>query len=95
MAIASAILLASKNTKLYIENQRQKKKRAKKRIYIARGDVLSEAKGASHMQAAQEGAVEGAAKVAVKRPQQAVRKYSMCISTEYTAHTCPRRQISI
>jgi hypothetical protein len=37
MAISSAVLLASKNKKLYIENQRWKRKRAKKCTYIARG----------------------------------------------------------
>ena len=95
MAMASAILLASENEKLYIENQREKKKRAKKRTYIARGGVLSGAEGASRTQAAQEGAVEGAAEAAVERPQRAVRKCSMCTSIEHTARTYPRRQISI
>ena len=40
MAILSAVLLASENEKLHIENQRQKRKRAKKRTYIAKGGVL-------------------------------------------------------
>ena len=40
MAISSAVLLASKNEKLYIENRRQKKKKAQRRIYIAREGVL-------------------------------------------------------
>ena len=44
----SAILLAVKNEKLYMENHRQKKKRVKKRTYIARGGVLSGAEGASY-----------------------------------------------
>ena len=94
IAIVSAVLLISENKKLRIENERQKKKRAKKRTYIARGGVLSGAEGASRAQAAQEGAVERAAEAAVKRPQRAVRKCSMCKSTEHTARTCPRRQAS-
>ena len=53
MAMLSAILLASENKKLYIENQCQKKKRVEKRTYIARGGVLSGAEGASRAQAAQ------------------------------------------
>ena len=95
MAMANNVLLISENKKLHMENQRQKKKRAKKRTYIARGGVLSGAEGASRAQAAQEGAVEGAAEAAAERPQRAVRKCSICKSTEHTARTCPRRQISI
>jgi hypothetical protein len=45
MAMSSAVLLASGNEKLRMENQRQKRKRAKKRTYIARGGVLSGAEG--------------------------------------------------
>jgi hypothetical protein len=45
MAMSSAVLLASENEKLRMENQRQKRKRAQKRTYIARGGVLSGAKG--------------------------------------------------
>jgi hypothetical protein len=92
MAISSAVLLASECKKLRVENQRQKRKRAKRRTYIARGGVLSGAEGLSRAQAAQEGAAEGAAEAAAKRPQQAVRKCSICKSTEHNARTCPRRQ---
>ena len=88
----SAVLLTSENKKLHIENQRQKKKRAEKRTYIARGGVLSGAERASRAQAAQEGVVEGAAEAATERPQRAPRKCSMCYSIEHTARTCPRRQ---
>ena len=65
-------------------------------MYIARGGILSGAEGLSHTQAVQkgavEGAVEGAAEAAAERLQWAVRKCSICKSTEYTARTCPRRQ---
>jgi ribosomal protein S12 len=91
MAMSSAVLLASENKKLRIENQRQKKKRVKKRTYIARGGVLSGAEGASRAQAAREGVVKRAAEAAAKRPQRAPRKCSICESTEHTARTCPRR----
>ena len=92
IAMSSAVLLASENENLRMENQRQKRKRAKKCTYIARGGVLSGAEGASRAQAAQEGAAEGAAEAAAERPQRAPRKYSMCQSLEYTARTCPRHQ---
>ena len=52
MAMLSAVLLASENKKLRIENQRQKRKRATRRKYIAKGGVLSVTDGASRVQAA-------------------------------------------
>jgi hypothetical protein len=52
MAMLSAVLLASENERLRIENQRQKRKRAKRRTYIARGGVLLVVEGASRAQAA-------------------------------------------
>ena len=85
---SSAVLLATENQKPYIENQRQKRKRATKRTYIARGGVLLGAEELSRAQAVQKGAAEAAA----ERPQRAVRKCSICKSTEHTARTCPRRQ---
>jgi len=77
-----------------MENQRQKRKRAKKCTYIARGGVLLGAEGASRAQATQGGAAEGAAEAVAERPQQVPRKCSICKSLEHTAHTCPRRQIT-
>ena len=47
MAMSSALLLASENQKLFVENQRQKGKRAKRRTYIAKGGVSVEAEGLS------------------------------------------------
>ena len=60
------MLLASKNERLYIENQRQKRKRVKRRTYIARGGVLSGAEGAFYAQAGQIGVAEGAAEAAAE-----------------------------
>ena len=37
----SAVLLVEENRQLRVENERQKKKRAKKRSYIATGGVLT------------------------------------------------------
>ena len=66
MAMSSTVLLASKNKKLRAENQRQKRKRATKHKYIARGGVLSGAEGASHALAAQNVVAEGAAEAVSK-----------------------------
>ena len=94
MAISSTVLLASENEKLYMENQRQKRKRVQQRMYIAKGGVLLGVEGLSHAQAVQKRAVEGAVEAAAERPQRAVRKCSMCKLIEHNACTCPRRQIS-
>jgi hypothetical protein len=94
MATLSAMLLTSENEKLRIENQRQKRKRAQPRTYIARGGVLSGAEGLSRAQAAQTRHEEAPAEAAAERPQRAPRKCSICASTEHNARTCPRRQTS-
>jgi len=68
MVILSAILLASENKKLCIENRLQKRKRVKKRTYIARGGILLGVEGASYAQAIQEGAAEGVVEAAAEQP---------------------------
>ena len=94
MTMSSTVLLASENEKLHMENQCQKRKRAKRHMYIAKGGVLTGAEGLFCAQTAQtrhEGATAGAA---TEQRQRAVRKCSICKSTEHTARTCPGRQIS-
>jgi hypothetical protein len=49
MAMLSAVPLASENEKLRAENQRQKRKRAKRRTYIAKGGVLTGVEGLSYI----------------------------------------------
>jgi hypothetical protein len=91
MAMSSALLLASENKRLHAENQRQKRKRARRCKYIAKGGVLTGAEGLSRAQAAQVGCEEATADATAEQPQRAVRKCSMCGSTEHTARTCPTR----
>ena len=45
MAMNSAVLLAEENRQLQSENKRQKRKRAQKKAYIARGGVLTVQEG--------------------------------------------------
>jgi hypothetical protein len=45
MAMQSAVILAEENRQLRAENARQKKKRAKKRSYIATGGTLTVQEG--------------------------------------------------
>jgi len=89
--MSNAVLLVSEVEKLHTENQCQKRKRATRRTYIARGGVLSAAEGASRAQAAQTRHEEATAEAAAERPRRAPRKCSICKSTEHTARTCPRR----
>jgi len=91
MAMSSALLLASENKRLHTENQRQKRKRAGRRKYIAKGGVLTGAEGLSRIQAARAGCEEATADATAEQLQRAVRKCSMCRSTEHTARTCPTR----
>ena len=45
MAMQSAVLLTEENKQLRAENERQKRKRAKRKSYIARGGVLTVQEG--------------------------------------------------
>jgi hypothetical protein len=72
-AMSSALLLASENEKLRAENQHQKRKKAKRRMYIAKGGVLTGAEGLSRVQTARTERAEAAADVAAEQPQQYVQ----------------------
>lgn len=52
MAMNSAVLLAEENKQLQAENERQKRKRAKRRLYIATGGVLTVQEGLDLLQIA-------------------------------------------
>jgi hypothetical protein len=92
MAMHSAVLLASQNEQLIIENKRQKRKRAKRHTYIVRGGILTGAEAqvlinnneSSRTEATQDGQGE------VR--QRAPPKCSLCTSLEHKAPKCPRYQ---
>ena len=96
MAMQSAVLLAAENRKLRAANERVKKKRAKRKSYVGKGQVLS-------AQEVQEGQVqsvveeEGGNQVIreseLALPIRAPRTCSICRSLEHTARTCPERQL--
>jgi hypothetical protein len=52
MAMHSAIILAKENRQLRAENKRQKKKRVKRRSYIATGGILTRQEGVERSQIA-------------------------------------------
>jgi hypothetical protein len=97
MAMNSAVLLAEENRQLQTENQRQKKKRAKRRSYIATGGVLTVQEGLELSQSNVEPVSRVVSRVATVEPTvqtRAPRKCSICRSESHTARTCPTRQVS-
>ena len=90
----SAILLVKENRQLHIENQRQKKKKAKRRLYITTSSVLIVQKGLDLLQTTNE-SLQG--RVATKKAtirMRAPRTCSICKSLSHTARTCPTKQVS-
>jgi DDE superfamily endonuclease/helix-turn-helix, Psq domain/Tc5 transposase DNA-binding domain len=94
LAMNSAVLLAEEVRQLRHEAERQKKKRAKKRTYIAKGGVLTIQEGRDLSQNAPIVPESGIIYQEEARQPRAPRKCSMCYSLEHTARTCPLRQTS-
>ena len=91
MAMHSAVLLADENKKLRAANERQKKKRAVRRSYIATGGVLTVQEGLDRSVTTNtEPTSEFTGGVKEQRIS-APRTCSMCKSLEHTARTCPLR----
>src|SRR5450432_4246949 len=97
MAINSAILLAEENRQLWAENAKQKKKRAKRRTYIATGGVLTIQEGLELSEPTVQPVepISGVASgVATDEPivrTRAPRTCSICGSQSHTARTCPAK----
>jgi hypothetical protein len=94
IAINSTVLLAEENRQLRAENERQKKKRAKRRLYIATGGVLTVQEGLDLSQIANEGLQSGVATQEATVQMRAPRTCSLCRSQSHTARTCPTKQVS-
>ena len=88
----SAVLLAEENRQLQAENERQKKKRAKKRLYIATGGVLTVQEGLDLSQVANTELESRVANQEATVQTRAPRKCSLCRSQSHTARTCPTKQ---
>jgi hypothetical protein len=94
IAINSTVLLAEENRQLQAENKKQKKKRAKRRLYIATGGVLTVRERLDLLQIAN---IELESRVT---NLEAIVKiyilyiYSIYRSQSYTACICPIRQAS-
>src|ERR1700722_7221141 len=92
IAMHSAMLLASQNKKLIAENHRQKRKRAKRRSYIAKGGVLTGAEAQVLLNNEQSSRMEAAQGEQAEIRQRAPPRCSLCGSLEHKAPTCPRYQ---
>jgi DDE superfamily endonuclease/Tc5 transposase DNA-binding domain/helix-turn-helix, Psq domain len=94
MAMNNAVLLAEENRQLRAENERQKKKRAKRRSYIATGGVLTVQEGLDLSQKANTGLESGVAYQEATVQTRAPRTCSLCRSQSHTARTCLTKQVS-
>lgn len=93
LVMHSAVILASENEKLRAENARQKKKKAQKRTYIARGGILTVADGLGLIEQRETGQIELEEEMQLftSAPyQRAPPRCSLCNSLEHNARTCPR-----
>jgi hypothetical protein len=94
MAMHNAVLLAEENKQLRTANERQKKKRALRRSYVASGGVLTVQEGLNRSEIDNielAGEVEGPP---IGPQTRAPRTCSMCKSLAHTARTCPLREVS-
>lgn len=91
MAMHSATLLAEENKQLRTANERQKKKRAVRRSYIAKGGVLTVQEGLSQLQTAYTVVTDEVCSPSNGPQTRAPPMCSMCKSLTHTARTCPLR----
>jgi hypothetical protein len=89
LAMHSAVLLADENKKLRAANERQKKKRAVRRLYIATGGVLTVQEGINRSVIANPVPVGQSISGVEEQRIRAPRTCSMCKSLEHTARACP------
>jgi hypothetical protein len=89
MAMHSAILLTEENRYLRSENERQKKKKVKRKSYIATGGVLTIQEGVDRSQLIDVRLTEEVTDQPTEPRIRAPNKCSMCKSLEHTARKCP------
>jgi hypothetical protein len=94
LAMHSVVLLTEENKQLRAVNRRQKRKRPRKREYIATGGVLTVREGLNQVQISNLGPNSGVKHQTATAQPRAPRLCSVCRSPEYTARTCPQRYIS-
>jgi hypothetical protein len=93
MAMHSAVILAEENQQLLAENKRQKRKRAQRRSYIARGGILSGQEAQSLIDIAIEGQNQPVILDTPQQRQRAPPKCSLCGSLLHKANKCSVQQV--
>ena len=88
MAMHSAVLLADENKKLRAANERQTKKRAVRRSYIAKGGALTVQEGLNRSVIVNTEPADQFTGGVEEQRIRAPRTCSMCKSLEHTARTC-------
>jgi hypothetical protein len=94
MAMHSAVLLVDENKKLRAANERQIKKRAIRRSYIAKGGALTVQEGLNRSVIVNTEPTGQSMGGVEEQRIRAPRTCSMCKSPEHTARTCPLRFVS-
>ena len=94
MAMHNAVLLTDENKRLRAANERQKKKRATRRSYVATGGVLTVQEGLNRSQIVDTEVIPKSTDQSVDPQIRAPPKCSMCKSLAHTARTCPQREVS-
>jgi hypothetical protein len=94
LAINSTVLLAKENRQLYRENKRQKKKRAKRRAFIATRGILTLQEGLDRSQATNIVPESRQATEEVTIQRRAPCMCSLYRSLVHTARTCLTKQVS-
>ena len=92
MTMHNAVLLASQNKKLFIENQRQKWKQAQKQSYITREDILTDDEAQSLIEMSNNSDTMTVEEAVSGVQQRASSKCSVCSSLAHNAHTCSECQ---
>ena len=87
----NAALLLEENKQLRAANDRQKAKRARKRLFISHSTTLTAVEG---VQLVQQSNIQDTAPAGELNGirQRALPKCSLCKSLQHNARTCPKRQ---
>jgi hypothetical protein len=95
IAMHGAVVLAMQNKQLIAENHHQKRKRAKKRRYIARGGIYTRAEAQDLINQVDNSQEEAEIRGQEEARPRAPPRCSLYTSLEHKANKCPGRQGAI
>jgi hypothetical protein len=87
----NTIILTAENKQLWSENERRKRKKAKRRSYIATGGILTVQEGIERSQINDREPTGGVTVQGATIKPRAPRTCSICKSLVHTARTCPQK----